>query len=247
MKTATLALSLLTLAAGCLSQQPATAPTKAPFVVEAGAIELTTLVDRCAAYLDWNILTNAQELSTAGPAAGQIRLQKAISTDASGCEEFLASVLARAGLALTFVSPQGPTYEVISTMGPRSREVTNRAMQRTPEQVLARPDLKVVVMTTVQLKHINATIATNALRPFFASTGAPGSGSLTIGNVGNSSSMLLLGMQDQVAQAIRVLQTCDVQPPATIEGESTPWQQRVEALERRIKALEDKLADTGRK
>lgn len=246
MKTATLALSLFTLTAACLSQQPAKDPAKAPFVIEAGAIELTTLIDRCATYLDWNILLNPQEM-TAGPGTTQIRLQKAVSTDASGCEEFLAGLLSRNAMALTFVSPQGPTYEVISMHGPRGREVTNRAVQRTPEQVLARPDLKVVVMTTVQLQHINATVATNAMRPFFASTGAPTSASLSVGNVGNSSGMLLLGMQDQVAQAIRVLRACDVPPPAPSELDQSSWQARMEALERRLKTLEDKLAETGRK
>ena len=34
----------------------------------------------------------------------------------------------------------------------------------------------VPILTTVPLKNINATIATNALRPFFASTGSPQGG-----------------------------------------------------------------------
>ena len=246
MKIATFALSLLTLTAAGQSREPAKDPAKPPFVIEAGVIELTTLVDRCAAYLDWNILLNPQEMA-ASPGATQIRLQKAISTDATGCEEFLAGLLSRNAMALTFVSPQGPTYEVISLHGPRGREVTNRAALRTPEQVLARPDLKVVVMTTVQLQHINATIATNALRPFFASTGAATSASLSLGNVGNSSGMLLLGTQDQVAQAIRVLRACDVPQPAPSEFDPSSWQHRMEAIERRMKALEDKLAEAGKK
>ena len=42
-----------------------TAPAKAPFVFEAGEVELRTLIERCGAYLQRNILVNDLELSTA--------------------------------------------------------------------------------------------------------------------------------------------------------------------------------------
>ncbi len=247
MKTATLLFAFSLLAPACVSQQPAKAPPKDPFVVAAGEVLLADLVDRCAAYLDCNILLSPLELAGSTQPT-QVRLQKSISTDLAGCEEFLTSILYRFGMALTHVSSHGPTYEVINIAGPRGREIVNRAVQRQPEQVLARPDLKVMVLTVVPLKHVNATMATNALRPFFASSGAPqGGGSLTLGNVGNNASMLLLGMQDQVAQAIRLLQACDVPMSPEDAERMRPGGNRLEAIEARLKALEDRLMEAGKK
>jgi hypothetical protein len=241
MKTATLLLSFALLNHACVSQQPAKTPPKDPFVVPAGEVSLTDLIDRCAAYLDCNILISPLELGNQ-PGATQFKLQKAISTDAAGCEEFLAGMLYRFGLALTHVSPQGPTFEILSMVGPRGREISNRAVKREPAEVLARPGLKVTVLTVVPLQHVNATIATNALRPFFASTGAPSGGSLTLGNVGNNSSILLLGFQDQVAQAIRLLQACDVPQPKDEREAMISIGARLEQIEKRLEALEKQAA-----
>jgi type II secretory pathway component GspD/PulD (secretin) len=238
MKTATLLLSLLALTPACVSQQPGKAPAKEPLVVDAGEVQLTNLIDRCAAYLDCNILCSPQELAQSGQ--GQtVRLQKALKLDRDGCEEFLTSMLYRSGLALVWLDDKGAMLEVISMSGPRAREVTNRAMERSPEMVLARPNLKLMVTTVVPLEHVNATIATNALRPFFASTGAPSAGgSLTLGNVGTNKALLVSGMQDQVAQAIRLLQKCDV--PGSPDGMGMGGaDDHLAQLEKRVKALEE--------
>lgn len=245
MKATLALLSVLAVTPACVSQQPAKTPPKEPFVVEAGEVLLTNLIDRCAAYLDFNILLSPQELAGQqnGPA---VRLQKAIATDRAGCEEFLASMLHRSGLALTYVNEKGTILEVISMNGPRGREVLNRAVQRTPEEVLARPDLMLPVSTVLPLKHVNATIATNALRPFFASTGMAGTSSLTLGNVGNSTGLLLSGMQDQVAQAIRLVRACDVPPSPEQLERQVSTADRIEQLERRVKALEEKLGEAGK-
>lgn len=244
MKTATLALSLFALATACVCQQPAKTPPKEPFVVDAGEVVLTALIDRCAAYLDCNILVNPQELQQgASQAAMQVRLQKRISTDTAGCEEFLAGMLFRCGFALTQVSVQGPTWEILSLNGARSRELGNRAVQRTPEEVLARPDFKSMCQTVLPLQHVNAVIATNSLRPFFASSGAPGGGGqLTVGNAGNNAAVLLLGMQDQVAQAIRLIRACDLPGSSEVmPGVPVVGDDRIASLERRVRALEEQL------
>jgi hypothetical protein len=238
MKLVALLLSAPALVLACVGQQPATAPTPTkPFVLEAGEILLSDLIDRSAPYLGWNILSHNQEMASAGGAT-TIRLQNRIETDVAGCEELLASMLWRSGFALTTLDESKRLYEIINASGPRSREITTRAVSKTPEQVLARPNLKVPVMTAVELKHINATIATNALRPFFASTGgAQGGAQLTLGNVGNNTAVLVLGMQDQVASALRILKTCDVPAAA---GEPALLE-RLDAIERRLQALEQKL------
>jgi hypothetical protein len=129
--------------------------------------------------------------------------------------------------------------------GARAREIPMRAVTRTPEQVLTRPALRVYVTVVVQLKHVSATVATNALRPYFASTGNQNQPSLTLGNIGAATSILLTGPQDQVASALLLLQAADVPQPAENRSELTL---RVDSLvkqnadlQQRIAALEEKL------
>ncbi len=237
MRTATLLFSLLAIAPAVIAQQGAKDAPKAPFVIEAGEIQLPALIDRCADYLDRNILVSTADMHVGG-ASLTVRLQQKIETDRSGCEEVLTSLLYRAGFAMIQLD-DGTMFEVVSLSGPRGREVANRAQHRTIDQVLARPNLKVPVTVSLPLQHINATVATNALRPFFASTGAPtGSASLTIGNVGNNSTLLISGFQDQVAQAIRIVRECDT-PPTKI---APSIEELIGSLQARLKALEDKLA-----
>jgi type II secretion system protein D len=102
--------------------------------------------------------------------------------------------------------------EIVSMSGPRNREVTNGARYVTPDELpLYRNQTGVPILTTVTLKNINATIATNALRPFFASTGSPtGGGGPTLGNVGNNTAMLIQGFGPQVYAAVKLLELVDV-------------------------------------
>jgi hypothetical protein len=234
-------LFLSALATACLTPgtQDPKKPAAAPFVLEAGEVKLTDLIDRSAAYLKRNILTNEQEMANTGQGGNVFKLQNAISTDHDGCEELLTTMLYTRGFAVLALDESKGVYEIIAVNGPRGREIFNRAPQRTPEQILARPMLKMSVSTVVPLKNINATIATNALRPFFASTGAPGGGgSLTLGNVGNNSAILLSGLQDQVANAIRMLQIADTPGAPEVPGTT----ERLEQLNLRVAALEEKLA-----
>lgn len=219
--------------------QPAAKVQEQKFVLEPGTIKLTDLIDRSARFLGWNILAQEQELASSG-GQSSVQLQNQISVDHDGCLELVTSLLYRSGLALVPLDEGKNLYEVISLMGPRQRDISARAKATTVADILARPNLKIMVTTVVPLQHTNATIATNALRPFFASTGGPSGGSLTLGNVGNNTSLLLSGMQDQVAAALRLIQACDVAPPADQLPPSLA--DRVEALERRIAELERKLA-----
>lgn len=229
------------MAQAATGQVPTTTPkaaTAATFVLEAGDVKIADLIDRAAAFLQWNILVNPQELANSGMGPGIFRLQQRVETNAQGCHELLASLLCANGFALTNLDEGKHLYEVVSMNGPRSREITSRAPHRSAEEVLARPELRMAVITVVQLQHINATIATNALRPFFASTGTPGGSSLTLGNVGNNTGMLLSGMQDQVANAIRMLRLVDT-PPAVPPAQGLADQ--IEALQDRIAKLEKAL------
>jgi hypothetical protein len=218
--------------------KPSTA--RAPFVVEAGETPLAALIDRAAAHLECNIVWREQDLAASGDVNPVLRLQAPITTDRDGCLELLADALYRSGFALTWANERLRVMEAISINGPRGRDVWNRAAPRTEQEILARPALRMPVTVTLPLQHVNATIATNALRPFFASAGGPGHGPmLTIGNVGNSAAMIVSGMQDQVAHAIRIVRECDL--PSRPEPEVADTQKRVSALEARLQALEARL------
>ncbi|MCA8965269.1 MAG: hypothetical protein KDC48_10290 [Planctomycetes bacterium] len=212
--------------------------SRPPFVFEAGEVNLRDLVDRCAAYLRWNILVSDQELSGAGRTP-TVALQQPVVTDEDGCEELLSSLLWTSGLALVPLDEGKKVYEVLFMNGPRQREIASRAVQRTPAQVLARPNLRMWITTVYPLTHTNATIATNALRPFFASAGGPSGNSLTLGNVGNNTAILLSGPQNSVASAIEVLKAADVPPVA---GTEPGVAERLEALTRRCEELAQQVA-----
>lgn len=231
MKTATL-FALVSLFPALAAQQE---PAKGQFVLEAGEIKLTELVDRCARHLQWNILSNAQEMAACP--MQEVKTQNRIEVDHDGCVELLSSMLARGNFVLTVLDEPKALYEIIATNGMRNREITNRAVRRTPEEILARPTLRMPVTTVLELKHTNAVVAVNALRPFFASTGGQGS-LLTIGNVGNTSAILLSGLQDQVATAIGMVRQGDVPPPPETDA---PASERLQAIESRLAALEKRL------
>ena len=232
--------------------------TKAPFVFEPGVVDVRTLIERCGAYLQCNILLDEAELgggrqqrpaakaADAAPEGPFVALQLPVVTDRDGCEELLGSLLWTRGLALVPLDEQKGVYEVLSVHGPRAREIPLRAVLRTPAEVLARPHLRQFVTVVQELEHTNATIATNALRPFFATSGGQqGVASLTLGNVGTATSMVLTGPQDLVASALQMLKAADVPQPPEVRPELTA---RLDALAsqnaqllQRVAALEEKL------
>ncbi len=267
--------ALLTPCAG-VAQDPAVQSAKgpadrAPFVFEAGEIELVELVDRCAAYLQRNILFDGGQMALAqgggavvrrgrarpaapaaqGPMGPVVNLEIPVVTDADGCEELLTGVLWSYGFALVPIDEPKGVYEVLSMNGPRSREIVTRAVQRSPAEVLARPTLRLHVTVACATKHINAAIANNALRPFFAQSGGQGAGNLIIGNVGNENSLLLSGPQNMVAAALQLLEAADL-PPREPPPPSGEVQQRLQKLEQdnaqlfqRLQALEQYLRRQG--
>ena len=223
--------------AASISAQESEAKAEQQFVLAAGDISVQDLVDQCAAHLGRNILATASECATAPP----IRLRQAITTDANGCEDLLSSLLYRSGFALTVVDAQHDLFEIIMINGSRGREVALRAQEKSAEAIAARPNLVVPVATVVELKHINAQLVTNALRPFFATTGSTRN-ALSIGISGSRTSMIITGMQNQVAEVIRMIQRCDVKQPPEPVHMSTKITKRLAKLEERLKALEERLS-----
>lgn len=232
-------IAVLALALPAVAQTPAApaapAPAKAPFVFEAGTHELRPLVDRCAAYLQRNILIDGKELITIN-GQGPFELQMPVVTDRDGCEEMLESLLWTKGLTIVPLDEAKGVYEILSTVGMRSREILQRAPVRTTQDVLARPRLRHWVTVAYTSKHINATLASNVLRPFFAySSGQP---SLTIASAGHAATLLLCGPQDTVAGALTLLQIADV-AQAEVASEQ---QARIEQLTKQVAELAQRLA-----
>jgi general secretion pathway protein D len=101
--------------------------------------------------------------------------------------------------------------EIVSMNGSRARDVNSSARYVPLDSIdQYRGQTGVPIMTTIQLKNINANIAQNALRPFFAQAGAAGgAASLLFGTAGNNSSLLLQGFGPQVYDAVKLLQLVD--------------------------------------
>lgn len=220
---------------------------KQGFVVPKGELTLRELIDKAAIYLKRNIFYSPQELAQAG---GQpVVFQNELAVDALGCEDLLSQILLMRGLAVLVIDPQKGLYEVVFMAGPRAREVYASAVRRTPAEILRRPQLREMVTTDVQLEHINAQIATNSLRPFFASHGGGGpSTSIMIGTAGNDRSLLVTGVQSQVAQLLQMLKTCDVpqRDAPELEQRLVQLEQRIQQLQQQITALQQAQAKAGK-
>jgi hypothetical protein len=126
----------------------------------------------------------------------------------------------------------------------------------TPEEVVQKERLKVVVSTVILLKHIDANTAVPQLRPFFAASGGAGP---AIGSAGNPQSLLLTGFADQVAGVVRLLRAVDLperesgasnylhaQLARLSEANGKCWKE-LTAVRERLALLEAQVADYKKK
>ncbi|MBL9076055.1 MAG: hypothetical protein JNL08_01045 [Planctomycetes bacterium] len=184
---------------------------------ENNGMELTEFIKWAQEVTGRAFTFNQQELQTAGQGAGTVSFLGTLRIKRERFKEdfysFFQTMLYIKGFA---VVPRGEgdleMLEIVSMSGPRNREVTNGARYVLPDELhLYRNRTGEPILTTVSLKNINATIATNALRPFFASTGSPtAGGGPTLGNVGNNTAMLIQGFGPQVYAAVKLLELVDV-------------------------------------
>lgn len=228
--------------------RPVTRPApEGVFEFAAGKYSVGELVDTTAKHLGVNILCNDNELAL----AGSLELQTTVRLQGDEIEDFVGDLLWSRGLTMIPRNPSAGTYEVLSLQGPRAREVLAAAVPRTPEEILARPHARTPVATVFELRHLNAVVATNALRPFFAQMGQSPGSNLTIGTAGNPQVLLLSGLQSEVAQALQALLKVDVPPPdaqglpmASAKERIDELEQLVAAMQKRLEALE-KRATSG--
>ena len=226
--------------------KPVTVALGQQFSLAAGEHDLAELVAQAATVLGRNILWQASERAVTKTSSLSVMLNNPIKLTPTAFEELLGNLLYAQGMVIAPIDAEKGFFEVIALQGPRSREVMNRAPWRTPEEILARPTQREFVMTTVRLKHINATICNNALRPFFASSGGQPGGAgatLMIGSAGTQEALVLAGFTDQLCAAMRLIRECDqppTQPPdPNMQGGPNPFA----PMQAQIKALQEQVAE----
>ena len=183
---------------------------------ESNGMELTEFIKWAQEVTGKRFTYNAQELAMGNPQAGTISFLGTFRIQRERFQEdffsFFQTMLYIKGFA---VVPRGDgdleMLEIVMMQGQRAREVTNGARYVTPDELVDyRFQTGVPILTTVPLKHINAQLAQNALRPFFAGAGGAAAGSsVQIGTVGNKSAMLLQGFGPQVYSAVELLKLVD--------------------------------------
>lgn len=214
------------------------------FVLPAAEIDLDELIGATARYLQRNIICDPGELARAsGP---PLRLQKELALDALGCEEVVSQLLYVRGFALLAIDADRGLYEVVHLDGPRQNEVITAAPRRSVDEILRRPRLKMFVLTEVPLQHIDATVAANALRPFYGQASSRSGGRnanvVTFGTMGSPGSLLIAGFQDQVAHAIHLVHACDrprADAAAAIEPRREPTGSSPARVAKQLPAVRD--------
>lgn len=193
---------------------PAGAAGAQEVVFPSGDHELGDVVGFVSDYLGVDLLLDASECMGGDM---RVRTRHDITVDREGAWELLNSVLNHRGMAVIPLNRDLKLYEIINLQGAKRSKVSMNALLVDVDQIdrVARWNAT-PVLCRVPLENTNATIATNALRPFFAQAGGGGAIMLQIGNMGRDRELILQGMGDQVAAAVRLIRAADQSalPPA---------------------------------
>jgi hypothetical protein len=239
-------LVLLALTASGLAQQvvaPGTASrgaivaAKDGLTLPAGEFTVAELIEAVAAYLCRNYLYDQAVVD----GARGFTLQRSLALDALGSEEMLYALLAARNLAAVPVDELRGVFQIIALgNNPQQPGPIAATPWRSPEEILQRPRLRELVMTAVDLRHVDAQQIAQAFRNYFSMQGQWQPGVMTACASGRHT-LLLHGYRDQLAQTILLARQLDRlqagEPPMTTEVE-----QRLDALERVVAALRAELA-----
>jgi hypothetical protein len=206
------------------------------FVIEAGEHSIKDLIERAAAALKRNYVYSEAELAQIAGPESSVRIQNRLDLGLADVEQVVSQLVFTRGFVMLPVNPERGIYEWINMTGMKRAEIDNRATQMTADEVLAWRGAKIPVFTGYTLETINAQQATNTLRPFFVSAGATGAMPLAFATVGDSRTLLIRGLSDQVVAAIKMLRRVDTAEPDT--ESFVDWKERIE---QRLEALERKL------
>lgn len=225
-----LALALSAVASFPLPAQATTARAAEPqFVLAAGEHDLRTVITAAASYLGRNLLmveVLADDL--------KVHLQVPQKLDRDGCLAVVTQLAYLHGLVLVPIDADRGMWEFININGARRNEAVGRAPLLTLDEVRKLKGTRIIVTSVIPVQHVRATAATQTLRPFFA-TG--GSATLNLGTAGSESAVVVSGFVDQVLSAAALIVAVDI--PAKQEAPTS--QDRLQALEARVAALEAKL------
>jgi len=208
----------------------AEAPAAGKHRFEAGAHSLQSLVDAAALRTGRNWIVHPGEMEMEGVAA--IDMQNAVEVADADIEEFVSELLWSRSFVVVVRKAAADAREVVSMKGTSSRDIFVEAPILGVDEVMAQPASRTPVLVTMQLEHINASIAANAMRPFFAR-----SASVTFGSGGNNSMLVISGIQSEVAQVVALLRSVD-KPDAGVEKQVTDLQAENAALRAKVRELE---------
>lgn len=246
---ASLALAAAPLPGQAGSQPPSIRHDDASLTLPAGDLPLKDVVDAAAAFLKVNILYDRAEVGAQG---GTILLQTPMTLARAKAETAVSDLVYANGFVLAPRDGEQGLYELVFLRGAKARDAMKLAPHRTVEQVMAQPTLKQPVTTSFALQNTNATIATNAMRPFFAATGGSAPTGITLGCAADNQTMLLSGIQSEVVKAIQILRQVDVKSEdaqwgVAPTGTADAQLQRLAELEAAVQQLRTEVAELKRR
>lgn len=213
------------------AQAPATPAPKASLLLPVGEHKVASLVELVGRYGRFNLLCDPVQIKDAKP----IKLTSPVEISGASCLDALSSLLYTQNLVLLPVDESKGVFEVVALYGVRgSQGLESSAVERSVEDILASPDSKRYVCTTVSLQHQNAQMINNTIMPLL-SGGRP---RMAIGASANGRALILRGFQNQVAAAIRLVKTND-QPGVAVPPRVAA---RVAKLEKQVAVLQTELA-----
>jgi hypothetical protein len=243
-----LACSALLLAAAAPAQQVITQPaaahgaivaSKDGLVLPAGEFAVGELIEACAAFLCRNYLYDLDTVTR----RGSFVLQRTIALDALGSEELLYALLATRDLVALPVDEQRGVYQVIALdVAPW---LLASLPWRTPTEILRRPRLHELIVTALEVRHVDARALANVFRQHADGQASPRP-ALFAAFAADDRLLLLRGYRDQIAQAVLTVQQLDrASAPESAPAAAPALQQRVEVLERELAELKTLLAARG--
>lgn len=208
-------------------------------VLPAGEFTVAELIEATSGYLCRNYLYDPNVVMERAP----FRLQRKLALDAVGSEEVLYALLSTRHLAALPLDELRGVYQIVP-LDPRGETHPMSAIPwRRPQDVLRRRNYRELVMTTVQVEHVDAQHVASGLRSHFSLLRQWQPGAPTIAYVGDRA-LVLHGYSDQIAQTIQAVRALDeMAAPRTAQPDAMQTLlRRLDALEREVRDLKRQLA-----
>ena len=215
--------------AGDRSATPRIQQDATTLILPSGSYDLGTIVDAGADFLGWNILTNPVDR-----AIHKFELQQQMSLDKGSAEEALCELFFSQGFVLVGQNPAQQLYELIALGGAKGVAAIQSGPFRSVADILAQPHLKQPVVTSISLHNVDAQTCQNTLRPFLSKPG--GTPGISVSSM-PPNSIMLQGMQHEVARAIAMIRELDGPLPEEAPNNAP----RLEQLKAQIQKLQAQL------